>query len=367
MITGGGTGGHTSPASAIIEALRSRVAKVDLQWVGKSGALEERVSAGLGVPFTSLPVEGWPRRGIVRRVRVLAKISMGLVKAGWLLRQFQPDAIVGVGGYVSIPLLWVAQRFAIPTILHEQNKRLGLANRLLSKRATRVLLSYPDTIGTYPADRTKLVGNPVRAGFVHPPDKTEAQNRFGLMYDTAVVLVSGGSQGARRLNEAIRDALPEVKPDEFQLLWMTGPREFETFQVAAENAPVPVKVFPFIEDMAGACAAADIVVSRAGASTTAELAAMGKPAVLVPYPYATDNHQEHNATAFEAAGAAVMIRDEECSTDRLLSVLRELLADPNGLATMGDAARTLARPRAAEAIVEEILAVVRRGEEATGE
>lgn len=357
MVTGGGTGGHTSPAVAVIEELRKRDPRLAVQWVGRAGNIEERVSKTAGVAFRSLPAEGWPRAGSLRKPWVAAKLAFSMARAYLLLKRFQPQVVFAVGGYVSLPLTWVAQRMGIPTVLHEQNKFLGLANRLLAPRATRVLLSYPDTAGTYPKERAHVSGNPVRAGFVNAPKKPEACAKLGLDPSLPVLLVTGGSQGAHTLNAAMTELLPSLGPNEMQILWMTGASDAAAARAAGEKAAVPVQVFAFIEDMPAACAAADLIVTRSGASTTAELAVLGKPSILVPYPHATDNHQEQNARAFEQAGAAVVLLDADCTGARLLSEIRALISNTERLAALGAAAAALAKPAAAEFIAEEMLSL----------
>ncbi len=355
MITGGGTGGHTSPAVAILEELRRRDPRLLALWIGHSGGIEERVAQNAGVPFRGLPVEGWPRRKTPRMAWTLVKLAWSGFRAATWLWRFRPQAVIGVGGYVSLPLVWAAQRLGFPTFLHEQNKRLGMANRLCAARATRLFLSYPDTIGNYPAARASVVGNPVRSGFINPPDQRAARLRFGLDPGLPVVLVTGGSQGARTLNRAVLGMAANCGPGEIQIIWMTGRPDAAEMQEKAAPWKEWVQVHPFIEDMPAACAAADLIISRAGASGTAEIAVLGKPSVLVPFPFATDNHQEHNARAFVDAGAAVLLLDSECDSARLETVVRELLADPIRLEAMGQAAKTLAKPMAAETVVEQII------------
>lgn len=361
MITGGGTGGHTSPAVAILEELRRRDPALLARWVGRSGGLEERVSASVDVSFRGLPVEGWPRSRSPRMAWTLAKLGWSMARAAMLLRSFRPQAVIGVGGYVSLPLVWTAQRLGFPTFLHEQNKRLGMANRLCAARATRLFLSYPETLGEYSAARARVVGNPVRSGFLSPPARGEALARFGLHDRAPVVLACGGSQGARTLNRAMEEIIRGFAPEEAQFLWMTGKSEAAAARDAAREAGPHVQVFPFIDDMPAACAAADLIISRAGASSTAEIAVLGKPSILVPYPYATDNHQEHNARAFADAGAAVLLKDGDCAGGRLGELVRGLLADPEKLAAMGAASAGLANPLAAEAVVEEVMAAAFSG------
>lgn len=357
MITGGGTGGHTSPAVAVIEELSRRDPRLIVQWVGGRRSIEERVCAARGIPFRAVTVAAWPRRGRLRKAWAAARLGAGALQAYPLLKRFRPDVVLGVGGYVSVPLGLMAQRMGIPTVLHEQNKRLGMANRLLAKDAHRILLSYPDTEGEYPRDRARVVGNPVRAGFLNPPDTASARQSFDLDPRLPVVLVSGGSQGARTLNRAVSGALEGFREGELQLIWMTGKDFAPEARVMAGKAKVPVRVYAFIDDMPAACAAASLIVSRAGASTAAEIAALGKPSILVPYPYATDAHQEENARAFVEAGAAVLLHDAECTAEKLAGTLRTLLADPARLDAMGKAALSLAQPAAVEDIAEEILEI----------
>lgn len=357
MITGGGTAGHTSPAVAIIEELQKRDPRLELQWVGCSGSVEERVCSTLSIPFRSVPVRGWPRAGIVRRVWSLFSLGLSVARCVFHLRAFRPQVVIGVGGYVSVPLTWLAQRFRVPTILHEQNKQLGLANRVLARRAHVLLLSFPDTKGRYPQDRARVVGNPVRNGFLNPPVRAAACAALGLDATVPVVLVCGGSQGAHTLNHAMEEVLREFRFDEAQFIWMTGKTEVVRARRTTIGCKAAVTVHAFIDDMVTACSAATLMVNRAGASSTAEIATLGKPSILVPYPFATDNHQDVNARAFEDAGAAVLIPDVDCTGVRLVEEVRALLSDPARLDRMGKAARTLAKPVAVETIVETIFSV----------
>lgn len=358
MITGGGTGGHISPGLAVLHELQRRDAQLRVQWVGRRGGLEQRVCAARSIPFRGLPVEGWPRKNKLRRPWAAAKLALSMAWAWVLIKKFRPEAVFGVGGYVSLPLLYMAQRMGIPTALHEQNRLLGLANRLCAPKAGKVFLSFPDTKGTYPEARAEVVGNPVRAEFAEPPEREAARTQFGIESNVPVVLVVGGSQGAKRLNEALAAALPQCMPGSLQLLWMAGKQGYDAARSAAKDAVVPVQVFEFIDDMAAACIAADLVVSRSGASTTAELAMLGKPSLLVPFPHATDNHQEENARALESAGAAQVLLDADCTGDALRRAIADLLANRSALDEMGRQARTLARPAAADRIAEVILELV---------
>lgn len=357
VITGGGTGGHTSPAVAVYEELLRRDPRLNVLWIGRAGAIEHRICAKLNIPFRSLPVEGWPRKKLLRRGIVVLKLAWSMVRAWVYLRNFAPDVVFGVGGYVSLPAMYVAPRIGIPCVLHEQNRLMGMTNRIAAQRAARIFLSFPETSGEYPKDRAVVVGNPVRTAFANPPDRKEACGRFGLDPEIPVLLISGGSQGARSINNVVGKGLSLFPNGEVQIIWMTGMADAARAREEAQGAPISVQVHGFIEDMAAALAAADLVVTRSGASTTAELAVMHKPSILIPYPHATDNHQEHNAIAFSEAGAAIVLNDADLTPEKLVGEIRGLLRDPARLAAMSHAAATLARPGAADMIAAEILAL----------
>ncbi|MCL4219643.1 MAG: undecaprenyldiphospho-muramoylpentapeptide beta-N-acetylglucosaminyltransferase, partial [Candidatus Hydrogenedentes bacterium] len=332
---------------------------------GRAGGMEERVCSAHGIPFRPLPVEGWPRRKSPRRLWVALKLGMSLARSWMYLKKFAPQLVIGVGGYVSLPLVYVAQRMKIPTVIHEQNRLMGMANRMLAPRATRIYLSYEDTVGAYPKDRAQVVGNPVRAGFAAPPSRAEALEQLGLDPALPVVLAFGGSQGAQSLNRAMGGMVTAWSGAPIQVLWMTGNDYAAAARELAQNAPVATQVFAYIDDMVRACVAADVIVSRSGASSTAEIALIGKPSILVPYPHATDNHQEENARTLEDAGGAVVLLDSECTAERLGDELRNLLTNRERMNRMGQAARRCAKPGAAEIMVADMLSLVFESGEST--
>lgn len=357
MITGGGTGGHTSPAVAIFEEIQSRDPQLSVQWVGCKNSVEERVAKAYSIPFRAVPSEGWPRENRLRRIIFLIKLIFGALRSFVLLLKFRPQVVLGVGGYVSVPLTWAAQRMGIPTVLHEQNKRLGMANRVLAKKCDRLLLSFEGTVGDYPKDNASVVGNPVRSGFSRPPNRDDACEKLGLDASIPVILICGGSQGARRLNEAMEELLQKFSAEEAQFIWMTGPTAAQAARSLADDSPASVSVYGYIDDMVSACAASTLIVSRAGASSTAEICVLGKPSILVPYPYATDNHQEQNARALEEAGGAVVLLDEACTGERLAHEIRTLLENPKKLDDLGENALRIAPKSAVEEIVEVMFSV----------
>jgi len=357
VITGGGTGGHTSPAVAVYEELLRRDPRLNVLWIGRAGSIEHRICTQLTIPFRALPVEGWPRAKRLRRALVAAKLAWSLARVWAYLRNFAPDVVFGVGGYVSLPAMYAAPRMGIPCVLHEQNRLMGVTNRIAARRAARIFLSFPGTTGDFPHARAVVSGNPVRAAFANPPAREKACARFGIDPERPAILVTGGSQGARSINDAVAKAVPLFAPGEVQIIWMTGAADAARAREAAQGARVPVQVHAFIEDMAAAFAAVDVSIARSGASTTAELAMMHKPSILVPYPHATDNHQEHNARAFVEAGAALHLNDAGLTAETLVAAVRGLFAAPDRLAAMAHAAGTLAKPGAADTIAGEILSL----------
>ena len=355
IVSAGGTAGHTSPCEAVIEALRERDPLLHVQWIGRAGAIEERVAKRLGVSFRSVPMEGWPRKQSLRRLVVGGKLAVSCVRAATYIRRFRPQIVIGFGGYVTLPVLWAAQRAKITTAIHEQNSRLGMANRLAAKKADRIFLSFDPTLGIPEGSSGEVCGNPVRGGFLHPMERAEARRQLGLDVDRPVLLVTGGSQGAQRLNEALAANLKPLADDGVQVIWLAGKSGAENARVAAEKVDGAVQVYSFLDDMPAACAAADVIVSRAGASSTAEIAAIGRPSILVPYPFATDNHQEANARALEEHGAARVLLDDACTADAFLGEVRDLIEHPQVRERMADAARAMARPDAAGYIANELV------------
>ncbi len=362
IITGGGTGGHIFPALAILEELQQRDHLLLVQWVGKKGNLEEKICQQRGIPFRSVPIRGWPRKISLSQGVTASLLALSIIRSFQILLRFQPQIVIGVGGYVSFPIIWSAQILKIPTVLHEQNSRLGMANRILAKKAQKVFLSFPLTEklpeDIYPAEKFILTGNPVRKAFLSSPQKEVVFSQLELHPERKTVLVMGGSQGAHTINVAISDMLNLLHPNEFQLLWITGPSEYEKYKGLATQSKVSLKIYPFYENMAELMSVADLIVARSGASTLAEITVLGKPSILIPFPYATDNHQEYNARSLEAVGGAEVLLDKNCSAESLLTSIRKILNNPELLRDMSTSAKKLAKPLASETIAEEIIKLV---------
>lgn len=365
ILSGGGTGGHIYPAVAVAEALGRRLGdRVDVLFVGAEGKMEMEKVPALGYPIVGLPVAGLQRRLTLRNLTVPAKVLASLVKARRVIRRFGADVAVGFGGYASAPVLWSAQRMGIPTLIQEQNSYAGVTNKLLASRARRICVAYEGMERFFPADRIVLTGNPLRGRFAASGDaaalKAEALAHFGLEAGKPVVLVVGGSLGTRTLNEAMKAHADEiVREGRFQVIWQTGKyyeREMDEFMRGRDARGIWRGAF--IERMDLAYAAADVVVARSGAGTVSELCLVGKTVVFVPSPNVAEDHQTKNARALETKGAAVVVPDAECRTKAMPRAV-ELLADRETLAAMSRNLEALARPDAAEDIVNEIVKVMK--------
>ena len=353
LLAGGGTGGHLFPAVALAEQLRREEPDSAVLFVGTERGLEFRLLPELGWPLRTVAMRGWAGASLAARCKGLAGLGRSLLQSQRILSEFRPDVVVGVGGYASVPVLLAARLSGVPYLIHEQNAWPGLANRLLGRAAQRVCLSFPEAGQAFRHVRKVVTGNPVRAAMEQCPE---------LPAGTLQLLVFGGSQGARAINRALVGALPQLQAlrGALRIVHQAGADEVETVQAGYREAGwAAVEVGPFITDMAAAYAAASLVVCRAGATTLAELTACGRPAILIPYPYAAGNHQVANATALAAKGAALMIEESSLTPADLGRLIASLLADPPRLASMAAAARSQAQRGAAARLLAECRAVAR--------
>jgi UDP-N-acetylglucosamine--N-acetylmuramyl-(pentapeptide) pyrophosphoryl-undecaprenol N-acetylglucosamine transferase len=346
LVLAGGTGGHVFPALAVAEVLRARA--VPVHWLGGENGIEKRTVPAAGIAFTALPGRGLRGTGIGRKLLGPPRLAAAVLRSWCLIRRLGPGAAVGFGGYASGAgglAAWLAR---CPLVVHEQNAVAGYTNRALARLAARVLTGFPGTLGP----RGEWVGNPVREEFTRvAPPAMRYRGRSGAVR----VLVIGGSQGAQALNETLPFALARASA-KFEIRHLCGPDHVAATRAAYDNAQVRATVEGFANDMAAACAWADLAITRAGALTLAELAAAGLPAVLVPFPAAVDDHQTANARSFVEIGAARLIAQSELTPESLASALDELAhAGRERLAAMGERARTLARPDAATRVAQAVL------------
>ena len=362
MFAGGGTGGHLFPGIAVAEAARRRDPRAEVLFVGSERGIESRAVPASGFPLEALPITPLRGQGACKKIAALGAFAAALFRARAVVAHFAPDAVIGLGGYASAPPVVAARLSRRPILLLEQNARPGLTTRCLARVADRVCVSFPETAGHFRAGKAVITGNPIRwqagsAADVSGPIDASGQSgeRRGF-----TILVFGGSAGARRLNQAgpaMRAALGDL-PD-LRVIHQTGSSAEEEVRQAYAALNAHAEVHAFIADMSTAYSAADLVICRAGATTVAEIAGLGKPAILVPYPYAADDHQRANAQSLARAGAACMVLDAEATGERLAAEVRALRASPERLAEMRRRVRQFGRPDAAERVLETLAAVVR--------
>jgi UDP-N-acetylglucosamine--N-acetylmuramyl-(pentapeptide) pyrophosphoryl-undecaprenol N-acetylglucosamine transferase len=360
VFAGGGTGGHLYPAIAIAEAFQRRVRNFDCLFIGTSRGLEARVVPQLGYRLEIVPV-----RGLLRKLTLSnLLVPFYLIKSIWqclrLFKTFDPQLIIGTGGYVSGPALLAAWLSRRTFVVQEQNSFPGLVNRWLGELAAVVFLSFEESKKFFRRqEHLRVAGNPVR-GNLAAGDRRAAAEKWQLSPDRTTLLIFGGSQGARRINELILEILPQLAAlPNFQIFWATGPLHFEKIAPAATSMP-NVKIVPYIDDMASAYTLADFVLCRAGASTIFELTNCGLPSILVPFPFAAADHQTFNARALAEAGAARLLVEKELTADKLFNAVRELATQPEVRQQMAAATKKLARLKAAEEIVEVCLSLVNK-------
>lgn len=356
LISGGGTGGHIFPALSIANALKERL-DCEILFVGADNRMEmERVPAA-GYDIKGLPVAGFDRKHLLRNIGVLLKLRKSIGMARKIVKDFQPDVAIGVGGYCSGPTLKAAQKAGVPTLLQEQNSYAGVTNKLLAKKANKICVAYTGMERFFPAEKIKLTGNPVRKDLLTSgitPQK--ARERFGLNPNKPTVLTVGGSLGALTLNESLEKGIRRLNEAGIQMIWQTG-KNFGNRGVEAVKNMDGIVVTKFISDMQAAYAAADVVVSRAGASSISELELLGKPCILVPSPNVAEDHQTKNARALSDKGAAILVADAEARA-LLVDEIIKLIADKERLARMGVEIKKLALPESDERIVDEVVAIL---------
>jgi len=362
VISTGGTGGHIFPALAVARALADLSPGVEVLFVGGSGP-EGELARKAGLRFAALPAQGIFGKGIKGALGAFWTVK-SLFMAMSLYREFKPEVVAGFGGYAGFCPVAAARFMGLPTAIHEQNSVPGMANKALGKMVDKVFVSYPDDSGAFAPAKTVRAGNPVR-GEIAAMHETPIPSR-----DTRNILVLGGSQGARAVNQAVIDALASLMKGGARVMLQTGRADFERaaagiaklqeegVDLASDDGKGPrVIVENFIEDMAKAYEWADLIIARAGASTLAEITAAKKPSILIPFPYATHNHQFVNATVMSEAGAAILVEQKDLDWADLAATALALLNDRKRLADMGGAAGGLAEPRAAERIASELIAL----------
>jgi UDP-N-acetylglucosamine--N-acetylmuramyl-(pentapeptide) pyrophosphoryl-undecaprenol N-acetylglucosamine transferase len=358
LIAGGGTGGHIYPAIAIAREWISRESSRRVVFVGTQRGLETQIVPKAGFPLEFISVGGLKGKGLLETLRNFLRLPVGLLQAWGILARQRPCAVLGVGGYASGPVLVAAKLRGIPSIIHEQNAFPGVTNRALAKFASAVAVAFADAATRLGRSDAVVTGNPVRREFFEAAERAARGADPGRRRR---LLVFGGSQGSRVLNDAVSSALLFLArmKDSLDIVHQTGPAELEKVRAAYRSSAFPdARVVAYLDPIAEEIAAADLVVCRAGAMTVGELAAVGRPAIFVPFAAATNNHQELNARVVERAGGAVVITEPELTPERLAAAISEVLNDPVRAARMGAAAKTLATPGATKKIVDTIEKII---------
>jgi UDP-N-acetylglucosamine--N-acetylmuramyl-(pentapeptide) pyrophosphoryl-undecaprenol N-acetylglucosamine transferase len=361
IISGGGTGGHIFPAVSIANAIRMKDPGAEILFVGALGRMEMEKVPAAGYPIKGLPIAGLHReftpRAVAANLLLPVRLIQSILAAIRIIREYRPSAAVGVGGYASGPLLWAAGQKRIPYILQEQNSFAGKTNKILAKRAVRICVAYSGMEQFFPAPKIVLTGNPIRKD-IRPADlkmQKEGLGHFQLDPEKKTILVIGGSLGAGTLNRCVREFLPRMEAQNIQILWQCGKNGIAGAKDATGQFPgIPVYPMEFIHRMDLAYAAADLVISRAGAGSISELCTAGKACIFVPSPNVAEDHQTHNALALVREGAGHMVPDREAPAV-LMDKALELISNDRELKRLSENILKLSRPAAAEQIAEMVL------------
>ena len=358
LVSGGGTGGHIFPAISIANAIKNKCPNADILFVGAENRMEMEKVPAAGYPIIGLPISGFDRKHLLKNIKVLFRLFKSIRLADKTVKSFSPDIAVGVGGYASGPTLWAAARRGIPTLIQEQNSYAGVTNKLLASKAKAICVAYENMDRFFPKDRIILTGNPVRQELQNDTiNREEAIRFFNLDPSKKTILVIGGSLGARTINNSIAAGIEKI-PQNIQLIWQSG-KGYDTQAQKAleEKKPENIKQMPFISRMDMAYKAADLVISRAGASSISELCLLGKPVILIPSPNVAEDHQTKNAHALSTKNAALMIRD--CDAQNLLiDTALKTVQDETSLKNMSDNISKMAQRDSATRIADIIFELV---------
>ena len=359
IISGGGTGGHIFPALSIAREIQDRMPEADILFVGAHNRMEMEKVPAAGYKIIGLPVSGFQRSLSLRNLSFFPKLFLSLIKCKGIIQAFQPDMVIGVGGFASGPLLRIAQRMKIPTLIQEQNSYAGVTNKLLAKKALRICVAYDNMERFFPKHKIINTGNPVRKDILKLRDKSsESMAHFKLNPTKKTLLVVGGSLGARTINESIAFNLDELIRKDVQVIWQTGKYYYEKAKQEVRNFKNHnIQVHQFINRMDLAYAAADFIISRAGAGTISELCIVAKPVILVPSPNVAENHQTKNARALVDNDAAVMVADKNAKA-QLVTAFFDTLANESKLLEMSVNLKKMAKPNADELIVDEVFKII---------
>jgi len=358
ILSGGGTGGHIFPALAIADEIKKQLPNAEILFVGAEGKMEMQKVPEAGYKIFGLPIAGIQRSLSLKNLSFPFKLLNSLKQAKKIVRNFKPDAVIGVGGYASGPTLRAASNLGIPCLLQEQNSYAGLTNKWLKKKVKQICVAYEGMDKYFPTSKLNITGNPIRKNLLDLPDRSKAIKSFGLEAGKKTILVLGGSLGARTINESIAQNLDLIAKEDFQMLWQTGKLYHNEMISRSENADLKqLKILEFIKNMDEAYAAADIIITRAGALSVSELQVIGKPVIFVPSPNVAEDHQTKNAQALVQEDAALMVKDAD-AVKKLLPKACELLKDTEKQISLSENIKKMAKPKATESIVSIIFKMI---------
>ncbi len=352
LISGGGTGGHIFPAIAIAKELQKRDKTTEFLFVGSSDRMEmERVPAA-GYPIKGLWISGFQRSLTIKNALFPVKLILSLLKSFFILLKFKPHVVVGTGGFASGPILWIASLLRIPCLIQEQNSFPGITNKILASRVQKICVAYPNLDRFFPKEKIQITGNPIRSEIEYgTPSKEDSLAAYGFTKDKTTVLIIGGSLGAKRLNETVIENSSWFGKNDVQLIWQTGNLYSKRCESAKSVLGVNAQIRPFINDMAQALSAADIVISRAGAIAISELTCLGKVSILVPSPNVAEDHQKKNALALVAKNAAILVEEKNMNTE-LFTQLESLINNPESQILLTKNCKGMEQLKAVEKIVD---------------
>lgn len=359
IVAGGGTGGHLYPAIALVKEIERRFPKSEILFFGTSRGLESKILPAMEYRLKLLWLKGFQRRISFGNLILPIQILVSLFQCAITMLKFKPDVVIGTGGYVSGPAIFLAAIIGFPTLIQEQNSYPGISTRFLSRFVDQVHLSFEDSIKFFKnKDKIFVSGNPIRTT-LNTVNRNNAISKLGIDGTKKTLLILGGSQGAHSINQAILNIIDHlIEKKEWQIIWGSGERDWDVVQQACSRYGSRILVKPFISDMASVYAITDLVVSRAGATTLAELQVCGLPSVLVPFPFATAGHQEANARALVELNAADMVLNGELNTEKFMNTLLMLMENENRRKTLGMNLKALAKPDAAERIIEKMIKLI---------
>ncbi|MDO4880327.1 MAG: undecaprenyldiphospho-muramoylpentapeptide beta-N-acetylglucosaminyltransferase [Capnocytophaga sp.] len=355
ILSGGGTGGHIYPAIAIADELKKRLPDTEFLFVGASDRMEMQRVPQAGYPIKGLQIAGIQRKLSLKNLLLPFKLLKSLYQARQIIKEFQPDAVIGTGGYASAPTLKAAQWLGVPYFVQEQNSYAGITNQWVGKKANKIFVAYQNMEKFFPKTKISITGNPIRAGLANIQDKNKTSLKaFSLKENIFTLLVLGGSLGAKSINELINNNLSFFEENNIQIIWQCGKFYYEAYK---NKQTAQVQIRPFIENMEEAYAVADVIISRAGASSVSELCVVGKPVIFIPSPNVAEDHQTKNAQAIADKNAAILLKENELE-EKFQTTFLEILKNDEKRKQLSENIKSLAKPNATSQIVDEILKII---------